>query len=228
MKPTASLFITFAGVLSLLPLAPASAQTYPGGTGMSSSESSSRGMSSMSGSGWLSDTPEAERYSWIPRTRNGYVGATLGGAFYDTRCGSGSCEDPDMAGKVFSGGMFNRFVGLELAYLNMGNAERGGGDTRAQGLNLSLVLRAPLRGDVVSLFALAGATYGQTKTTATAGSGVATGKVYGWGPSFGGGISVALDPRWTALAQWERHRFQFAGDSDNWVDQASVGLKYSF
>lgn len=161
--------------------------------------------------------------------RSGYVGLSLGASDYDVNCGGGGpCDEPDVGGKVFTGGMFDRFFGLELAYLNLGWTERGAARSRAQGVNLSLVGRIPLHGDRVALFAKGGGTYGRTNTVASPGSGIVGGSENGFGASFGAGFSFQTAPNWGVVVEWERHRFDFAGDNREWVDFASVGLKYQF
>lgn len=171
---------------------------------------------------------DENRYSVLPYTRNGYVGVNLGASDYDTDCGLlGVCENSDIAGKVYTGGMFNRNFGLEVAYLHTGRAERAGGTTHGYGLNVSAVGRLPVN-RVLALFAKGGVTYGRTKTTSTPGSGVASGSENDFGPSLGGGLEVAMTPRLAAVLEYERHRFQFAGGDRDWVAQTTVGLKYQF
>lgn len=192
-------------------------------TGASSSTSTTYTATSRTGT----STTDENRNSFMSYTRNGYIGAGLGKSDYDTGCGStGSCKNPDLAGKIYAGGMFNPYWGLEFEYIHMGRAERGGGHTRAHGLNLSFVGRVPL-GDVFAVFGKAGATYGRTETTADAGSGISTGDENGFGPSFGVGVSVDFTRNLTGMLEWERHRFEFAGGRD-WVDAATIGVKYRF
>src|SRR5512133_1299548 len=74
------------------------------------------------------DAAYGNRYSMLPYTRSGYVGINLGSSDYDTPCGSvGGCDNTDLAGKIYTGGMINRYLGVELGYLHMGEADRAGG-----------------------------------------------------------------------------------------------------
>ena len=172
-------------------------------------------------------SPMSER-SFVPGTQAGYVGISAGQSKYDLRSGTGGFgfDDSDTAFKIYTGGYFNPYFGLEAGYLHMGSADRIGGSTKAQGLNLSLIGRAPL-GEQFDVFGKLGTTYGRTRTSGYSGVGVATGKDSGFGLSYGLGVRWAFTPQWAAVLEWERHRFHFAdGKSD--VDMTSLGLQYRF
>jgi OmpA-OmpF porin, OOP family len=166
-------------------------------------------------------------YSLLPWTQQGYVGLNLGASDYDTPCGSGSgCDNANVAMHLYTGGMFNQWVGVEAGYINMGNADRGGGTTRAHGINVSVVGRLPL--GPVNLFAKGGATYGRTKITADASSGVVPGKSRGTGASIGAGVGYDFNRNSSVVLEYARHQFHFAGVGRESVDMASVGYVYRF
>ncbi len=50
----------------------------------------------------------------------------------------------------------------------------------------------------------------------------------GWGPSLGLGVNWNVSNNWTAVLEWERHRFQFGGGVRDYVQATSLGLKYRF
>ena len=81
-----------------------------------------------------------------------------------------------------------------------------------------------------SVFGKLGTTYGRTSTStsASAGSGIATGKDSGWGESYGLGLSADLGSNWSAVLEWQRHRFHFAGNNKEAVRTTSLGVKYRF
>lgn len=165
--------------------------------------------------------------SWLPYTTRGYVGASLGRADLDQDCAGGfDCDDPDVSGKVFTGGMFNEWLGAELGWIHFGRAEGSGGRRRAHGLNLSLVGAIPVS-PAFSVFAKLGTTYGWTRTSAAAATGVETGSENGFGLSGGVGASMDITPEWSVMLEWERHRLKFAGGRDS-VDLTTLGLKYKF
>ena len=167
-------------------------------------------------------------YSWIPGTRRGYAGINLGRSDYGNPCGSGGfgCDDPRVAGKVYSGGMFNEHLGMELGYVNMGRADRGGGRTEAQGLNASLVGRVPF--GAFNAFAKAGVTYGRTRVSAAGASGLATGKGSGWGASYGAGLGWDFNRSSGLVLEWERHDFRFRGLGKRDVDMTTIGYVHRF
>jgi OOP family OmpA-OmpF porin len=178
----------------------------------------------------MSATSDYGRDSWslLPGTRRGYVGLNVGRPDYKLGDGTGlyDNDDPDTRLHLYTGGLVNDWLGAEVGYLNEGKAERGGGTTRAQGLNLSLVLRAPI--GQFNVFGKVGATYGRTRVSADALSGIDEGRDSGWGRSLGAGVGFDFTPNVGVVLEWSRHRFHFAGDVRDDVDATSVGLLYRF
>ena len=84
--------------------------------------------------------------SLLPGKGRGYVGLSLGGSKYSAPCGAASfsCDSTDTSVQLSTGTMVGNFWGVELGYLDMGRINRGGGSTKARGLNLSLVGKAPV------------------------------------------------------------------------------------
>jgi OmpA-OmpF porin, OOP family len=166
------------------------------------------------------------RYSWIPFTTHGYVGASVGESKFDIDCASGfSCDRKTTGFKIFTGGRFHDIIGLELSILELGKSDRAGGSTRARGANLSVIGNLPLN-DRVSLFGRVGGTYGWTKTESNS-SAIASGKDHGFGLGYGAGLNFNLSTNWGLRAEWERHRFQFVNEKSD-IDLYSVGFNYKF
>lgn len=170
----------------------------------------------------------SDRASFIPYTNNGYIGLSAGQSRYDLAAGpvGAPYDDTDSAFKITTGGYFHPNWAVELGYLHAGRAGRLYGNTRAQGLNLSLVGRAPL-GESFDVFGKLGTTYGWTRTTGSPGLGVATGKDDGFGLAYGAGLRWNFTPQWSAVLEWERHRMRFAdGRAD--VDLTTLGVQYRY
>jgi len=170
-----------------------------------------------------------DAYSLLPFTRRGYVGINLGQADFKTSCGTGlyDCDKPKTGVSIYTGGLFNDWVGAEIGYMNTGKADRAGGSTRAEGVNLSAVLRAPL--GQFNVFAKAGAIYGQTKVSSNLLSGVPEGKRRGWGPVYGGGVGFDFTPSSGVVLEWSRAELKFpGGDGRQDVDTTSLGYVYRF
>jgi OOP family OmpA-OmpF porin len=179
---------------------------------------------SYSNRGYQSSASASNEKSWLPFTSSGYWGFNLGTPDYEKNCQPGfSCSDPDVGGKIYTGGQFNKWLGMELGYVNFGELERNGGDTKAHGVNLSVVGTVPM-GTVVSAFAKVGTTYGWTKTEGVIGR---TGKADDFGLSYGAGLGFNLSAQTQLLVEWDRHNLKFA-DRDSDVDMYSVGLKFRF
>jgi opacity protein-like surface antigen len=189
--------------------------------------------SSTSSGAYASDTSGSmgqTRSSWLPYTHDGYLGLSGGRSNYSLRNGPSGLglgrDDSGSAYKIYAGGFFHPNAGVELGYINAGKAERLGGETKAQGFNLSLVGRAPLN-QQFDLFGKIGTTYGRTRTSGVAALGVPLGKENGFGLSYGIGARWAFTPQWAAVVEWERHRFKFSDGGDS-VNLTTVGLQYRF
>ena len=168
----------------------------------------------------------ASTRSWIPYTSYGYVGLNLGKSEYNTPCVAGfSCDNPQFAGKIYTGGLLNRIVGLEVGYINLGNANRNGGRAKAQGANLSVVGNLPI--GWFNTFAKIGTTYAWSEITADPASGVLVGKQDAFGLSLGAGVGFDLTRDIQLLAEWDRNRIKFVSGRDA-VDLYSLGVKYKF
>ncbi len=173
-------------------------------------------------------TQNSDGYSWLPYTRKGYVGLNVGKSKFDTACGGGgyTCDDPNASLYVYTGGLINDWVGLELGYLNTGKANRAGGDTRAQGVNVNLVLRAPV--GAFNAFVKGGAIYGQTRVSTGVLSNVTAGKRTGWGASYGAGVGYDFTPNSGIVLEVSRNEFRFPGGRRDNVDSTNVGYIYRF
>jgi len=170
----------------------------------------------------------SERPSFIPYTQQGYIGLSGGQSKYDLNTGpvGWDSDDSGSAAKLYAGGYFNPNFGLELGYLNFGHADRLGGSTKAQGLNLSLLARAPLT-EQFDVFGKVGATYSHTRTGGYSNLGVATGSDNGLGLSYGLGVRWAFNPQWAAVLEWERHKLHFADGKSN-VNMTTLGVQYRY
>ena len=164
--------------------------------------------------------------SWIPGTSYGYIGGSVGRSDYDLGgCLGFSCDDKVTGFKLFTGGRFSRYFGVELGYFNLGEADRNGGDVKAQGANLSLIGIAPIA-DSFSIFGKLGGNYGWTKTSTTI-PGVPAGKEDGLGISYGAGLQYDISKSVGLRADWDRYRLKYVGQREN-ADLYSVGVVFKF
>jgi OOP family OmpA-OmpF porin len=159
----------------------------------------------------------------------GYLGLSLGRSQYHVPCPTTSlvCDDSDTTIRLYGGTMIGSHWGVEIGYLDMGRIAREGGKTRAQGLNLSLVGRAPLVSSL-GVFGRLGTTYGYTETSTSASSAVAAGSDHGFGLSYGAGLSFDFTPRLSATLAWDSNDFRFAGSGRDAVRSTSLGLQYRY
>jgi OmpA-OmpF porin, OOP family len=158
-----------------------------------------------------------DRY-YMPYEKNfwSYFGANIGQSKYDA---DNTSDDKDTGFKIYGGGKFRDWLGLEVAYMNFGKAQLGGGgEEKAQGLNVQAVVGLPL-GANSSIFAKGGAAY--TRTT------IIGAHVNGWEPSFGAGAAIGLNRNWQVRVDWDRVKFEVPSGKDN-VDLVSAGLQFRY
>jgi opacity protein-like surface antigen len=165
----------------------------------------------------------------MPGKGRGYVGLSLGRSRFSVACGptAFTCDSSDNAVQLSGGSRVGNFWGVELAYIDMGRMARGGGTTRAQGLNLSFVGRTPVW-QSLGVFGKLGTTYGRTETSAAGNGGFATGSDHGFGLSYGAGVSYDFTPRLSATLAWDSHDFRFPGTGRDAVRSTSLGLQYRY
>lgn len=176
-----------------------------------------------------SPTPGASSgsFSLIPYATNGYVGLNVGKPDWDLPCvGLFRCSEGNTSYNLYTGGMFNPYVGAELGYVNFGRFHRAGGRTQAHGLNLSVVGQIPLGG--LTLFAKAGAMYGETKVSASPLSGLATGKDRDWERSYGAGAAFNFTTRSAVVLEWNRYDLNFVGSGRQDITTTSLGYVHRF
>lgn len=180
-----------------------------------------------SGYGRWQDNSTTRPSSWIPMTSYGYTGLSVGESDFDLGgCAAGlSCDSKDLGFKIFTGGKFNRLLGVELAYVNLGAAEANGGEQKAQGANLSLVGNIPL-GERFNIYGKVGGIYGWTKTSATA-PGIASGEEDELNWSYGAGVQFDINRNWAVVGDWDHYRFDFASRTDD-IELLSAGVVYKF
>lgn len=159
----------------------------------------------------------------------GYVGLNVGQSNYSLGNGFNlfSSDNNDTAYNIYTGSFFNQNFGAELGYTNFGKVSRAGGSTKAEGINLSLVGKAPVSPSF-NLLGKLGTTYGRTDVSAPVGSGVASGKETGFGVSYGLGAEYVFNPQLSAVLQYDEHRLRFAGEGRDRISATTVGLRYRF
>jgi len=172
-------------------------------------------------------TPGADAMrTLLPGTTGGYVGFNVGRTKFNTNCQIGfPCDTSDTGWKLYAGGQINPMLGVELGYVDFGKVQRLGGDTKAHGLNLSLVGTMPL-GEAASLFGKVGTTLHRTRVGSTIPD-YRTGRERDFGLSYGLGVAFNVTPQVQVVGEWERHRLSFS-DQDQNVSLYSVGVRYRF
>ncbi|MEO8390793.1 MAG: outer membrane beta-barrel protein [Polaromonas sp.] len=201
--------------LSATVLAAAALAAAAGAQAQSNNSSSSSNMSS-------------SNYSfYAPGSR--YFGLNVGSSDFSLPSGAGGfpSDNRDTSYNIYGGSYFNNNFGLELGYTDFGKVNRGGGQTDAEGINLSLVGRLPLSNSF-NLLGKLGTTYGRTHVSAAPASGLATGSESNWGMSYGIGAEWAFTPALSAVLAWDEHNLKYPGGSKERLSTTSIGLRYRF
>jgi hypothetical protein len=170
----------------------------------------------------------SDSFSVIPYSTNGYIGLNIGQPDWSIPCTGGGfgCSESNTAYNIYTGGMFNQYFGAELGYVDFGKFERGGGRTRAAGVNLSLVGHLPL--GAFNVYGKIGTLYGRTDTTSSPVSGLGTGKRSGWEGSYGVGVGYQLSQRSMVVLEWNRYDLDFADVGRRDISTTSLGYVYRF
>jgi hypothetical protein len=160
-----------------------------------------------------------------------YIGLSGGPSdFSRVNAGNGlfANDDSDTAYSIMAGNYgYNQNVGVEIGYTNFGQVGRGGGTSKAEGINLSLIGRLPVS-PMFNLLAKVGTTYGHTEVSANALSGMPTGSESGFDWSYGIGAEMVITPQWSAVLSYDEAYMKFAGSSSERVSNTMIGLRMRF
>lgn len=173
-------------------------------------------------------TPMGSNYS-LYGPGSSYIGLNAGQSNFSVGTGTGAfpSDRKDRAIGLTAGSYFNNNFGAELGYTDFGRITRGGGNTKAQGLNFSLVGRMPLNPSF-NLLGKVGATYGRTSVSSAPGSGITAGNESGFGLSYGIGAEYLFSPTLSAVLQYDNHDLKFAGSGRDRVSATTLGIRYRF
>jgi hypothetical protein len=158
-----------------------------------------------------------------------YVGGSLGESRYEPFCWldlNHDCDKDSTAGKLFAGARLNPHFGVEAAYIDFGSIDFAGGQTRAEGLDLSLTGRL----DVASHTALVGR-LGFVSGYATV-SGTTPGLINdtrtGIEPSYGLGVQQDISANWTLRGDLDRYRIKFSDGEHGMLGLLTLGVQWNF
>lgn len=165
-----------------------------------------------------------------------YVGGSLGQSSFDKEIVRelitlGTVDTSDTGFKVFGGYQFNRNVGLEVAYVDLGKASYSGfagpdpvigGKVEVTGVNLSAIGAWPVAPNF-DVFGKIGFLSWEDKASDVTGGVPFSDKIEGTDLSFGFGAAWHLTRNVRLRVEWERFRVD---DTD--ADLFSVGAVYKF
>ena len=159
-----------------------------------------------------------------------FIDLSVGKSTYNTSCGSVAgltCSRGTTSYSLTAGNMVTDNVGVELSAMNLGKADRAGGSVIARGISLSAVGRLPL-GEHFALEGKVGPTFGITKVSVPATSGLPSGRARGLGLGYGVALDVNFARSLHGAIGWEQHDLKFAGQGRSDVHNVTVSLGYTF
>lgn len=166
---------------------------------------------------------------WQPGPGRTTVGLNIGRSTSQQDCIAGyPCDDKGTYFNLYGRNMAHDTWGSQLGLVHLGRMERGGGTTRAWGLDLSLVGRTPLGSQGLGVFGKVGALLGHTRVSADPASGLPTGNRNGVGLSIGAGLSWDFSPKMSAVLEWDRYDLRFPGAGRDAIHATSIGLQYRY
>lgn len=168
-----------------------------------------------------------------------YVGAGLGVTKQSDSCNDpffeGSCEQKDIAWKVFGGARFNPMLGVEASYQDMGKLERNGASgtsfanmsNSVTGLGASAVAYVPVMNGA-EVFGKAGVLRWERDSSRTLNGNTQHSTDKGYSPMLGAGAQYQLNQNLYMRGEWE-HTLNIGADSayETDADTYSVGVMYS-
>ncbi len=153
-----------------------------------------------------------------PAVAGAYIGLGAGSADYDGNLFHVDVDDDDLGWKIFGGYRFNRFLGLEAAWLDLGEVSGRNYKVETTGFSFQGVASLPM-GPVFSAFAKLGAIAWKQDNRVIGQNRDRSGTDVSWG--FGGQLRL-FDNRLGIRLEWERF------ESDLSVDLISLGASYHF
>ena len=171
-----------------------------------------------------------------PAAAQAYLGGSIGQSDIDDQIATGlitggSVDGTDTAFKIFGGYMFNRHFGLELAYVDLGEASYSGnffglpvtgGRVALTGLNVSALGALPI-GERFSVFGKIGLFMWEAEASDTTGGVPFSAQQDGTDLAFGVGLGYQFTRNLGVRAEWEMFTTE---DADS--NLISVGLLWRF
>ena len=168
---------------------------------------------------------EAWQSHWHPSARSS-LGLQLSRSQPGLPCGATTliCDTGASPVQLQARATVGKFWGVDVGYLETGRINFREG--RTQGLNLSLVGKAPL-GSSLGVFGKVGTTFGRSDASVL-GAGPAPVSEPGFGLSYGAGVSFSFTPRLSATLEWDSNDFRFPGSGREPVRSTNLGLQYRY
>lgn len=162
---------------------------------------------------------------------NQYIGIN-GGPSDFSRANGGNFLFPNDSNNTAYGIAYGNYfansnAGVEFGYTNYGQVSRGGGNTKAEGINISLIGRLPV-GSMFNLTGKIGTTYGHTDVSANPASGLRTGSESGFDWSYGVGGELLISPQWSAVVNYDEAYMKFPGTDSKKIATTTIGARFHF
>lgn len=177
-------------------------------------------------------TPVAAQLQFGRMDTGLYLGGAVGASKFKDSCNGApagiSCDDNDVAWKAFAGWQFNRYIGIEGGYVDLGRAKASVPGVvltaKARGVELVAVGSVPLS-DRFALYGKAGGIRSRVSVNGPGVSGSETSTDF----TFGAGVRYNFVRNFGARLEWQRYLNVGGGSvGDDTIDMFSLGLLYNF
>jgi len=159
------------------------------------------------------------------------AGMYAGAAYGETRVNDSDFNGDNPAKKIFLGGKFNRYIGVEAAMNDYGTTGHTGYASDLKGNTLAAVVYLPLS-DAFELFVKGGRLWWRDEVTVPA---TFHGSMSGNENFYGAGVNFNFNKTISLRLEMERYNVKlnkdkigFTVDGSSYVDVASVGVLFNF
>ncbi len=126
-------------------------------------------------------------------------------------------------GNYFEGSNY----GVEVSYADFGSVTRYGGNSKVDGINLSLIGRMPL-GDSFNLLGKVGTTYSRTTVTTDVANSALAGSEHGYDWAYGVGGEYKINASWGATLQYAEHFVKYPSTGSERISSTTFGVRYYY
>ena len=137
----------------------------------------------------------------------------------------------EQQGQAYGVAIGNYFAGqnygVELGSADFGSVNHYGGNTKVDGITLSLLGRLPVSSNF-NLLGKVGTTYGRTDVSTNAANSNLAGSERGFDWSYGIGGELVISPQWSATLQYAEHFVKYPVTGNERISSTTLGARFYY